>query len=212
MRAAITLADRGGLDALSMRTLAETLGVVPMATYKHVANKDELLDHMVDVVFGEVPLPRGAGWRTTLRDRAIAMRKALARHPWAVGMMESRTPGPESLRYHEATMACLREDAGLPFRTAVHAYSVMDSYIYGFALQEKTLPFETPEDSAEVAAAQMRAVADETAAPYPYLAEVAAELARSGYHYDDEFEFGLELILDGVERLTSGRARTKGRR
>lgn len=200
VRAAVALADEGGLDALRMRSLADQLGVVAMATYKHFANKDELLDAMVDSVFAELALSSEGSWKTVLRDRATGMRSALLRHPWAIGLMESRAPGPASLRHHEATMACLRERAGLPFRTAVHAYSVMDSYIYGFALQQKTSPFQTPEESGRAAAKSLEAVARDTADPYPYLSEVARELGESGYDYDAEFEYGLDLILDAIER------------
>ena len=203
VRAAIALADDGGLESLTMRNLAEKLGVVPMALYKHVANKDELLDAMVDVVFGEVAFSTGAGWRTAMRARAISMREGMTRHPWAVGLMEVRTPGPANLRHHNATMGCLREEAGLPFRMAIHAFSAMDSYIYGFALQEKTLPFDTPEESAEVLDARARVLTEEHPSPageYPYLFEILEEFRKSGYDYKEEFEFGLDLILDGIER------------
>ncbi len=203
VRAAIALADGGGLGSLTMRKLAEKLDVVPMALYKHVANKDELLDAMVDVVFGELEFPTGAGWRTAMRARAISMREGLLRHPWAVGLMEVRTPGPANLRHHNATMGCLREEAGLPFRMAIHAYSAMDSYIYGFALLERTLPFDTPEQYAEVVEARARAFAEEHPSPadeYPYLFEIVVEFGKSGYDYNEEFGFGLDLILDGIEQ------------
>ena len=198
LRAAVALADRIGIDALTMRTLADELGVVPMALYKHVANKDELLDGMVDIVFSEIEFPSGgADWKTALRQRAIATRAALARHRWAIGLMESRTrPGPANLRHHNAVMACLRQ-AGFSFQMAVHAYSALDSYTYGFALQEKSLPFETPEESAAVAELMLRPFpADE----YPYLAEVVVELGKAGFNYTEEFEFALDLLLDGIER------------
>ena len=204
VRTAVALADAEGLESLSIRSLAHKLGVVPMALYKHVGNKDELLDGMVDVVFEEVDFSSPAGWRTAMRDRAISMRDGLLRHPWALGLMEARRPGPASVRHHNATMVRLREEAGLSFRMAVHAYSVMDSYIYGFALQQKTLPFETPEESAELAEARFEALAaDHTSAAdqYPYLAEIVVELSKSGFDYTEEFEFGLDLILDGIERL-----------
>src|SRR5438105_2962057 len=197
VRAAVALADERGFESLSMRHLAQKLGVVPMALYKHVANKEELLDGMVDVVFGEVELASGASWRAGMRERAISMRQALLRHPWAVGLMETGTPGPANLRHHNAVMACLRQEAAFSFRMAVHAYSAMDSYIYGFALQEKTLPFKTPEESAEEAERRLRAVEAEYASfaeEYPYLVEVVAELGKSGYDYEEEFEYGLDLL------------------
>ena len=209
LEAAVRLADEGGVDALSMRKLAEHLGVVPMALYKHVDDKGELLDQMVDVVFAEADFPSGCEWRTAMRARAVAMREALLRHPWAVGRMESGTPGPANLRHHNAVMACLRRDAGFPFDLAVHAYSVIDSYIYGFALQEKSLPGDIP------AEARRRSQAVTTADPafaaeHPYLIEVVEELGRSGYDHTQEYEFGLDLILDGIERLR--RQRTGSRR
>ena len=203
VRAAIALADEGGFGSLTMRKLAEKFNVVPMALYKHVANKDELLDAMVDVVFGELEFPTGGGWKAAMRARAISMREGLLRHPWAVGLMEVRTPGPANLRHHDTTMGCLREEAGLPFRMAIHAYSAMDSYIYGFALQEKTLPFETPAEYAEVVAARAQAIAEQHPFPadeYPHLFEIVVEFGKSGYDYSEEFRFGLDLILDGIER------------
>jgi AcrR family transcriptional regulator len=202
VRTALALADVGGLESLSMRKLADKLGVVPMALYKHVANKDELLDAMVDVVFEEMKFSEGPGWRNLMRARAISMRQGLLRHPWAVGLMEARTPGPANLRHHNATMACLRREANLPFRMAVHAYSIMDSYIYGFALQEKTLPFETPEESGQLAEARLEGLSSDhpsRADEYPYLAEVVTELGKSGYDYNEEFEYGLDLMLDAIE-------------
>jgi AcrR family transcriptional regulator len=198
--AAIVLADQGGIESLSMRNLAQELGVVPMALYKHVANKDELLDGMVDVVFGEVEVGSGPAWRAALRERAISMREALLRHRWAIGLMESGTPGPANLRHHNAVMGCLRDQAHLSFPMAVHAYSVMDSYIYGFALQEKTLATDIPAEAErrrERVAERHPSPADE----YPYLIEVVVELGKSGYDYTEEFEFGLDLLLDGIERL-----------
>jgi AcrR family transcriptional regulator len=181
-----------------MRNLADELGAAPMALYRHVANKEDLLDGMVDVVFGEMYPPAiGDDWKTELRERGISARVTLQRHPWAVGLMETRMhPGPASAVHHNATMGCLRE-AGFPFRDAVHVYSLLDSYTYGFALQEQTIPFETPEQSAEMA----KTTVGERGAEYPYLAEVVVELGKRGYDYAEEFEFGLEFILDGLERL-----------
>lgn len=200
VRAAVEVADAGGFDALSMRKLAEQLGVVPMALYKHVADKDELLDLMIDLVFAEVTVPTDGGWRAAMRDRAMAMRAALRRHPWAVGRMESGTPGPANLRHHNAVMACLRSEAGLGFRAAVHAYSLMDSYIYGYALQEKTLTGDIPAEARrrrDVSANRNESPAEQ----YPYLIELMYELSRTGYDFAEEFEFGLDVILDGIERL-----------
>jgi AcrR family transcriptional regulator len=199
LQAAVALADEAGLEAFSMRALAQELGVVPMALYKHVANKDELLDGMVDIVFGEIELPPAElEWRSAMRGRASSTREALRRHSWAIGMMESRRPGPANLRNHNAVMGCLRE-AGFSFELAIHAYSVQDAYIYGFALQERDTGFETPDSAGE--AAQRRADANGALEQYPYLAEIVTELPHSGYDNAVEFAWGLELILDGLERL-----------
>jgi AcrR family transcriptional regulator len=201
LRAAVALAEDAGIDGLTMRALSQELGVVPMALYKHVANKDELIDGMVDLVFAEVDIPRGGDWKAAMRQRAISMREALKRHRWAIGMMESRMrPGPANLRHHNAVMACLRE-AGFSFKTTVHAYSALDSYTYGFALQEKTLPFETPEQSGEVAQEQLNMQPASAADEYPYLVEVVVELGKAGYDAAAEFEIGLDLLLDGIEKL-----------
>jgi len=199
LQAAVALADEAGLEAFSMRALAQELGVVPMALYKHVANKDELLDGMVDIVFSEIELPSAdLDWRSAMRRRATSTREAVKRHSWAIGMMESRHPGPANLRSHDAVMGCLRK-AGFPFEMAIHAYSVQDAYIYGFVLQEKTLGFETPDSAGE--AAQRRAETIGAFESYPYLVEVARKLPESGYDNAVEFAWGLDLILDGLERL-----------
>jgi AcrR family transcriptional regulator len=199
-QAAVELADERGLESLTMRSLGEELGVEAMSLYYHVANKGELLDGMVDVVFGEIELPTtDVDWRTAMRRRAISTREALARHRWAVGLLESSTsPGPANFRLHDAVLGCLRE-AGFSVENAVHAYSVQDAYIYGFALQEKTLPVDTPADLAEAAESIRRQFsADE----YPHIAETITEhVTKPDYDFADEFEFGLDLILDALERL-----------
>jgi AcrR family transcriptional regulator len=204
LQAAVALADEAGLEAFSMRALAQELGVVPMALYKHVANKDELLDGMVDSVFSEIALPpTDVDWRSAMRRRAISTREALQRHGWAIGMMESRRPGPANLRNHNAVMGCLR-GAGFPFEMAIHAYSVQDAYIYGFALQERDTGFETPDSAGE--AAQRRAATIGALEDYPHLAEIVTQLPASGYDNAVEFAWGLDLILDGLERLRHGGA------
>jgi AcrR family transcriptional regulator len=210
VKAAVALADAGGFDSFSMRNLADELDAAPMSLYRHVANKEDLLDGMVDIVFSEMYPPEINGhWKTELRERGISARAALQRHPWAVGLMESRMhPGIASAVHHNATMGCLRE-AGFPFRQAVHAYNLLDCYTYGFALQELTIPFETPEESADMAKTTVGARGEE----YPYLAEVVVELGKKGYDYTEEFEFGLDFILDGLERfkksIRSGRRSRK---
>jgi AcrR family transcriptional regulator len=199
LQAAVALADEAGLEAFSMRGLAQELGVVPMALYKHVANKEELLDGMVDTVFSEIELPSGdLDWRSAMRCRAISTREALTRHSWAIGMMESRHPGPANLRNHNAVMGFLRK-AGFSFKMAIHAYSALDAYIYGFALQERDTGFETSDSAGE--AAQRRAATIGALEDYPYLVEIATKLPESGYDNAVEFAWGLDLILDGLERL-----------
>jgi AcrR family transcriptional regulator len=202
LQAAVALADEAGLEAFSMRALAQELGVVPMALYKHVANKDKLLDGMVDTVFGEIELPsENVDWRSAMRQRAISTREALQRHSWAIGMMESRKPGPANLRNHNAVMGCLRT-AGFSFELAIHAYSLQDAYIYGFALQERDTGFETPDSAGE--AAQRRARTIGALEQYPHLLEIVSKLPDSGYDNAVEFAWGLDLILDGLERRRRG--------
>jgi AcrR family transcriptional regulator len=199
VRAAIALADQGGLTALSMRKLAQELGVEAMSLYNHVANKEDLLDGMVDLVFAEIGLPStGVDWKAAMRQRAIAARAVLLHHRWAIGLMESRSrPGPATLRHHDAVLGCLRE-AGFSIAMAAHAYSALDSYIYGFALNEHALPFDTSEEVAEMGRRYLRELLGNQ---YPYLAEMIVEHAmKPGYDYADEFAFGLDLILDGLER------------
>jgi len=209
--AAVELADRGGLEALSMRKLADELGVKAMSLYYYVPNKDELITGMVDTVFAEIELPPSAGdWRTAMRARARSTRAALNRHRWAVGLMESRAnPGPESFRVHDAVLGYLRE-AGFTIEMTIQAYSLLDAYTYGFALQETSVPFETAEGAAAVAQDQAQEFEQSRepgalGAAYPYLAEVVAgHVATVGHDFDDTFEYGLELILDALEaRRTS---------
>jgi AcrR family transcriptional regulator len=199
LRAAIALADANGIESLSMRKLGVELGIEAMSLYNHVANKSDLLDGMIDSVFGEIELPSGGtDWRTAMRRRAISARQVMSRHPWAIGLMESRTtPGPATLRHHDAVIGTLR-GAGFSVELAAHAFSALDSYIYGFALQEASLPFHTAEESARVA--QMIR-AQFSSGEYPHLTELTVEhVLQPGYDYGNEFAFGLNLILDGLER------------
>jgi AcrR family transcriptional regulator len=200
LRAAVELADRDGIESLSMRKLGQELGVEAMSLYNHVRNKDDILNGMVDIVFSEIDLPAsGVDWSTAMRRRAISARQALRRHPWAIGLMESRAqPGPATLRHHDSVLRSLRE-AGFSLEMTAHAYSVLDSYVYGFTLNELSLPFDTSEQVAEVAGNIM---AEFSSGDYPYLAEMAIEHAmKPGYSYGDEFEIGLDLILDGLQKL-----------
>jgi len=199
LRAAIKLADRHGLEELTMRKLGKALGIEAMSLYNHVAGKDDLLDGLVDIVFSEIAVScEGRDWKMAMRRRAISAREVLARHRWAIGLMESRThPGPANLRHHESVLRCLRE-SGFSVPMAAHAYSAMDSYIYGFALQQASLPFDTGQQAADMAGSIMQAFAS---GEYPRLAEIATEhVMKPGYSYEREFEFGLDLMLDGLER------------
>ncbi len=197
--AAVAFADAHGIESLSMRKLGEALTVEAMSLYNHVASKDELLDGMVDRVFGEIDLPSVEDdWKTAMGNRADSARRALGRHPWAITLMSTRTsPGPATLRHHDAVIGSLRTAAFSVTMTA-HAFSLLDSYIYGFAMQEATLPLgETEAETAEVASLMMAQLSTEE---YPHLTEFSTEhVLRPGYDYGDEFRFGLELILDGLE-------------
>lgn len=197
---AVELADQVGIQKLTMRALARALGVEAMSLYYYVANKDALLDRMIDLVFAEIELPPGSGdWRTELHERAHSARAALVRHPWAVGLMDSRSaPGPATLRHHDAVLGCLRA-GGFSVVAAAHAYSLLDSYIYGFVLQELSLPFDASQGAASVAADVLALM---PSGAYPHLEAVAREhMLKPGYSYADEFEVGLGLVLDALERL-----------
>jgi AcrR family transcriptional regulator len=202
LRAAISLADRDGIESLSMRKLGHKLGVEAMSLYNHVRNKVDMLDGMVDVVFSEIELPaNGVDWQMAMRKRAISTRQALLRHPWAIGLMESRaTPGPATLRHHDAVLGSLRK-AGFSIDMAAHTYSILDGYIYGFTLTELTLPFSTSEGTAGVAEIAGNIMVGFQPGEFPHLAEMAVDRAmKPGYNYGDEFEYGLDLILDGIKR------------
>jgi AcrR family transcriptional regulator len=211
LRAAVALADRGGVAALSMRKLAQELGVEAMSLYHHVANKDDILDGIVDVVFSEIELPAGeADWKAAMRRRAISARAALRRHPWATGLMESRsTPGPATLRHHDTVLGILRK-GGFSVELAAHAFSVLDSYIYGFAMQEANLPFQSTEELTAVADTIMgQFAADE----YPHFTELTVQhVLQPGYDYGNEFLFGLDLILDGLDRARDSTRSGSGQR
>ena len=201
---AVAFADRHGLEALSMRKLGDELGSGAMSLYHYVPNKEHLLDGMVDIVFGEIEPPStDVDWKTAMRNRAVSTREALRRHRWAIGEMEGRTShGPANMRLHNAVLGCLRA-AGFSLEMTVHAYSVQDAYIYGFALQEQDMSSETSEDFAAEAQRQMRDY-EAVLADYPHLVEVVGGyVAKAGYDYAGEFLFGLDLILDGLDKLRS---------
>ncbi len=199
LRAAVAFADESGIATLTMRKLGEALGVEAMSLYNHVASKGDLLDGMIDLVFSEIGLPSGGSdWKTAMRQRAISARQVLSRHRWAIGLMESRSsPGPATLRHHDAVIGSLRQ-AGFSIALAANAFSVLDSYVYGFALQEASLPFDTGEATAGLAQMIM---ARFTPGEYPHLSELTVEhVLQPGYDYANEYEFGLDLILDGLDR------------
>jgi AcrR family transcriptional regulator len=212
LRGALTVADAGGLAGLTIRSLATELEVKPMAVYHHVANKDAILDGIVDLVFREIELPVAGGeWREEIRRRAASMREALRRHPWAIVLMESRrSPGAVTLHHHDVVLGTLRR-AGFSVELAAHAYALLDAYVYGFALQETTLPFDTSDSAAAVTGSIMGGFA---ADEYPYLVEIATDyVMQPGYAFGNEFEFGLGLILDGLsDQLARGAAPSSPRR
>ncbi len=209
--AALVVADTGGIDALSIRHIAEELGAKPMSLYNHIAGKDDILDGIVDLVFSEITVPADdTDWKTAMRRRAYSARDALVRHPWASTLMQSRTnPGPATLRHHNAVIGCLRT-AGFTIHQTAHAFSLIDSYLYGFTQQQHNLTTSTPQQATAVAEGILQHLpADE----YPHLADMLTEHAlQPDYDYTAEFDFGLDLILDGLERVPRppGRRRRSG--
>lgn len=198
LRAALALADRDGLGALTMRRLGQELGVEAMSLYKYVAHKDEVLDGIAELVLGEFELPtEDVDWREDMRRRAVSARAALARHPcWTVLLSRSR-PGPAMLRNLDSVIGSLRR-GGFSVAMAAHAFSLLDSYIYGFAAQEVSLPFNTPDELVELTGSIMEQFRPED---YPHLAEMGTDLImQPGYDHSTQFAYGLELILDGLER------------
>ncbi len=197
---AVRLADREGANGLSMRRLAGALGAGAMSLYHYVASKEELLDAMIDFVFQEIELPpEESDWQSAMRQRAVSARRVLASHPWAIGLMESRTsPGPANLRHHEAVTACLRR-AGFTVLMATHANWLLDSYVYGFALQEASLPFDTADEFANMGEDVF--LPQLPPGEFPYLNESAAALVAAGYDPAEEFAFGLDLVLAALEPL-----------
>lgn len=197
LAAAIEVADNFGIDSLTMRRLGEELGVEAMSIYTHVANKEDLLHGMVDAVFAEVELPSNSDeWHRAMRNRAVSFREALSRHPWATFLKDSGTvPGPATLNHHDRVLGTLR-NGGFSLALTAHAISAIDSYVYGFALREKSLPFNAEVETAIMARIML---AQLPAAEYPYLAELTANhVLQPGYNYANEFEFGLDLVLDGL--------------
>ena len=198
LRAGVRLADRHGIDALSMRRLAGALRVEAMSLYNHVTSKDDLFDGMVDLVVGEITLPAiGGDWKATMRARAASALAVMAAHPWAPMLVVSRiTVGPNRLRYIEATLGALRE-SGLSWTETDRAWNTMDNYIFGYALQQLHFPV-SPDEYAAAAAAYLPMIPADS---YPYMHEMSSRVADGLHDGTPDFAFGLELILDGLDRL-----------
>jgi AcrR family transcriptional regulator len=198
LRAALQLADEDGLDALSMRTLARTLKVEAMSLYNHLPSKEHILDGLVDLVAGEIELPQlGGDWRVAMRRRAQSAHAVLMRHPWATMLFVSRLNiGPNMLRYVDATIGCLRQ-AGFSYPMADHAWNALDAYIYGFTLQKLNFPLD-PAEYASAAAKFLPLIPPEQ---FPYLNGMSQEVIAGRHDGLHQLELGLELLLDGLERL-----------
>ena len=195
IEAAAGVADRGGIAGVSMRNVGAELGVEAMSLYHHLSGKDDLVDGLADWVIALIQVPRpGLPWRSEMVLRAESARVALSAHPWGLGLIESRRAAGEALlRHHDAVLGCLRE-GGFSVALAAHAFSALDSYIYGFVLTEVNLPFESGESAEDFVAGLSMPVQH-----YPYLAEMLTEqVVAKEYAYADEFTYGLNLILDAL--------------
>lgn len=196
LEVAVELADREGLGALTMRRLGAELGVEAMSLYKHVANKEEILDGIIEAVVAEIELPDGSThWKDAMRRRATSARRVLSRHSWAIGLLESRgSSGPAALRYLDAILGSLRS-AGFSVENAAHAFWLLDSYVYGHVIQETSMPIAaTPETT------HATGTVDGSTDEYRYLAEMGEHAQRAAFSFDGEFEFGLDLILDALDQ------------
>ncbi|WNM28379.1 TetR/AcrR family transcriptional regulator [Demequina capsici] len=205
--AAMELADRDGVESLTMRALATALDTKPMTLYHHVDGKEALLDLMVDRVFSEMELPpEELEWREALRARCRSAREVLVRHPWSVPLLESRrSPGPELLRHHEAMLATL-ERGGLPLELMAHGYAILDSFVYGFAIEEANLPGQGQQEGLAEVAEEIAHVLE--SGEYPQMTRLAMEhVAQPGYSFGASFDVGLDMILDG---LTASLAASSG--
>ncbi len=201
---AVALADEIGIEAFTIRKLATALDSKPMTIYHHVANKEAIVDGMVDLVFDEIDRPpTDIDWKPAMRLRARSARAVLARHPWAAPLMESRTsPGPGVLGHHDAVIGCFRR-GGFSVEMTAHAYALVDAFVYGFALQEANLPATEGEAMVDLAETVMEPF---SADDYPHLTEFTTlHVSRPDYDFGAEFDFGLDLILDGLESMLTGR-------
>jgi AcrR family transcriptional regulator len=201
LRAALRIADKSGLDVLSMRNLAQALHVEAMSLYNHVTNKEDILDGLVELVVGEIALPAiGGDWRTEMRQRARSAHAVLMQHPWATMLFVSRVNvGPNMLHYIEATIGCLRE-AGFSYPIADHAWNALDAYVYGFTLQKLNFPLQ-PSEYASAAEHFLPLIPVEE---FPYFSGMAREVISGRHDGLHQLELGLELLLDGFERLRRG--------
>ncbi len=196
---AVALADEIGIAGFTIRRLAEAIDAKPMSIYHHLPNKEAIIDGMVDRVFSEIELPPvGGDWRAAITIRSHSMREVLGRHRWAPPLMEARTsPGPATLRHHDAVLGCFR-DGGFSLALTGHAYATLDAFLYGFAMQEATLPATGGEEMDDLAST---IVAEMPTDLFPHLAEFTKDyVLQPGYDYSKEFDVGLELILDGLQR------------
>ena len=198
LKRAIRIADKSGLDALSMRKIAQLLGVEAMSLYNHVKNKDDILDGMVEIVAAEIEVPTAGGdWKEQMRRRATSAHGVLMEHPWAAMLLMSRVNiGPVMLHYVDATLGCLL-GAGFGFALADHAWNALDSYVYGYTLQSLNFPF-APDEYKGAAAEFMPQLPMQN---YPHLAGLSLEVIEGRHDGLHDLAFGLELLLDGLERL-----------
>jgi AcrR family transcriptional regulator len=198
LRAAIALADEGGIEALSMRRLAKELGVEAMSLYNHVANKDDVLNGIVDAAWGEIVMSTGeADWKTDIRQTAISAHETLLRHPWASGLWMRQKPGPARLRYGDSLLGCLR-NAGFSKNLTYHGYHIIESYIMGYTFQVLSVRAVDTEQLEDIAASFVRG---EFSAEYPHFAEHAVQHIKADHDDVSAYELGLDLLLDGLEKL-----------
>jgi AcrR family transcriptional regulator len=203
VEAAVSVADRAGLGGVSMRSVGRELGVEAMSLYHHIAGKEALLDALGDWIFDRIGTP-GADqeWREAMAARARSVRAVLSAHPWALSLIETRRAGgAATFVHHDAVLGTLRR-GGFSVRLAAHAFAVLDAFVYGFVLNEQNLPFDAEESPADLAAED--GILD---LGLPHLAEMVTEVVMTpGYAFADEFDYGLELILDALAARAQGSA------
>ena len=205
LRAAVGLADESGLDALTIRQLAHVLGTAPTTIYHHLKSKGEIIDGMVEFVFSEIEVPsEEVEWTDAIRSRCLSTRRALHRHEWAAPLMESRTtPGPLCLRHHDAAIGHLRR-GGLSNELVAHAFAILDAFVYGFSIQAAALPGRARDELVKVATEfDNRDIIPD----FPHLAGfVTDRVLQRGHGFEVSFEFGLDILIAGIERTAQRRA------